>query len=89
MAGIQTIEPGFKRFEINPAVVGDLSWVQAKLETGFGTIQSSWKKEDSGISFTIQVPTNTTAEISLPNSETRTVGSGTYTFNVLSHKKSK
>jgi alpha-L-rhamnosidase len=82
LAGIQAIEPGFKRFAVRPAVVGDLSWVQAKLETGFGTIQSSWKKEGSSITFTIRVPTNTTAEISLPDGKTQAVGSGMYTFSV-------
>ncbi len=89
LAGIQPIEPGFKRFAVRPALVGDVSWVQARLDTCYGTIQSSWKKEKDGITFTIRVPTNTTAEVSLPGSETRTVGSGTYAFTVSSDTKGK
>jgi alpha-L-rhamnosidase len=87
LAGIQAIEPGFKRFAVRPAVVGDLSWVQAKLNTSYGTIQSSWKKEEGNTIYTIHVPTNTTAEVTLPGGEIQTIGSGTYTFTIADKKK--
>lgn len=87
LAGIQAIEPGFKRFAVRPAVVGDLSWVQAKLDTCYGTIQSSWKKEDDGTTtFAIHVPANTIAEITLPDGKTEAVGSGTYAFTATGKK---
>ncbi|MEX2727959.1 MAG: family 78 glycoside hydrolase catalytic domain [Candidatus Sigynarchaeum springense] len=83
LAGIQALEPGFKKFAVRPAVVGDLSWVQARLETWYGTIQSTWRKADDGtITFTIRVPPNTTAEIMLPDGKVHDVGSGGYTFTV-------
>ncbi len=87
LAGIQAIEPGFKRFAVRPAVVGDLSWVHAKLDTGYGTIQASWKKEEGNTTYTIHVPANTTAEVTLPGGEIQTIGSGTYTFTIADKKK--
>ncbi len=86
LAGIQTIEPGFKRFAVRPAVVDGISWVQSKLDTCYGTIESSWKKEKDCTIFTIRVPTNTAAEVYLPGEKVRTIGSGTYSFTIASKK---
>ncbi|MBN2152003.1 MAG: family 78 glycoside hydrolase catalytic domain [Candidatus Lokiarchaeota archaeon] len=87
LAGIQAIEPGFKRFAVRPAVVGDLSWVRATLRTCYGIIQSGWTEADDGITFTIHVPANTTAEITLPDGKIHAVGSGTYTFTTADRNK--
>jgi len=66
LAGIHSVITGFKRFIVSPCIIDGLSWVDAKLETSYGTISSRWSIESGKKSFTIHVPPNTTAVIQLP-----------------------
>src|SRR5271157_2740616 len=66
LAGIQPIETGFKKFVVSPCIVGDMTWVNVKLDTYYGTIISRWSREQDATIFKIHVPPNTTAEIHLP-----------------------
>lgn len=80
VAGIQM--DGRRKFRIAPIPGGTLTEAQASYESIYGTVSSSWKKEDEKITYTIVVPSNTTAEITLPGQEARKVGAGKYTFTV-------
>ena len=49
--------PGFERFAISPFVPNNLEFVNAKYESPFGEIISSWKKgEASDITFDLKIP---------------------------------
>jgi alpha-L-rhamnosidase len=67
-AGIQSDEgsPGYKHFFIRPAVVNDLTWVNAHFDSIRGRIVSGWKRGGGEISMDLVVPANTTATISIP-----------------------
>ncbi|GAB2572632.1 glycoside hydrolase family 78 protein [Gracilibacillus alcaliphilus] len=67
VAGIELDEevPGFKQFMIKPHIGDGLDWVEAKLESVYGTIRSAWKKTDDSISLEVTVPSNTTATVVL------------------------
>jgi alpha-L-rhamnosidase len=83
LAGIQPdpAGPGFKRFQIRPAVIGDLTWVKASYASPYGTIAVSWRREDRDFSLDVTVPANTTATIHVPGeSGARTVGGGSHRF---------
>jgi alpha-L-rhamnosidase len=72
--------PGFKKFIIKPAVVGDLSWVEAHHDSPHGRIESSWRREGGKVTMTVLVPANTTARIFIPGVGVETVGAGRYRF---------
>ena len=68
VAGIKTIEPGFKTFSLAPEVGEELDYVQCSYDSVAGRIVSNWKKTESGIAFEFSVPPNTEARLVLPGS---------------------
>lgn len=81
LAGIQIIEPGYKKFAVKPMFIKGITYVEAVYESVYGTIRSAWKCENKKITVDVTVPVNTTADIYLPEKEgVLTVGSGTYHY---------
>ncbi len=82
LAGIRPAAPGFKKILIQPAIVGNLTWVKAHFDSPYGRIASEWKIEGSRLVMDVTVPANTNATIVVPgkNGSTHTVGSGHYRF---------
>jgi alpha-L-rhamnosidase len=73
--------PGYKHFFVRPLIPTQLEWASAKLETAYGTAESSWKRVDGKVVMDVVVPPNTTATIEFPNgrkSESVTAGSYRY-----------
>jgi alpha-L-rhamnosidase len=68
MAGINTdaTGAGYKKMVIAPHPGGNLTMVNANLETGYGHVNSEWKMNNDVMSLTVSVPANTTAEVVLP-----------------------
>ena len=89
LAGIVPSTPGFKEFTIQPQVVGDLNWVNAKHETLYGSIAVSWKRENGVFYLSVDVPVNTRATVILPdgNNTQKMVGSGKYSFECKLNKR--
>ena len=71
LAGIRYVAdaPGFKRFVIDPSVVGDLTFVEAWHDSMYGRIRSEWQREGNRLSMQVSVPVNTTAVIHVPTSD--------------------
>jgi len=65
IAGITPLweEAGYKQFIIKPLIGGSLSHASAKLESPYGTIESSWEKLEQGVRYQFVIPVNTTATI--------------------------
>jgi len=84
LAGIRPDQssPGFKKFIINPQVVGDLNCVSTSTETLYGKIAVDWKIENNHFTLEVSIPVNTQAQIILPDKTTHTVGSGKYAYLV-------
>lgn len=74
LAGIQPLNdvPGLKEFAIKPAFMPELNHVNATTQSMYGEIKSSWKREGDRIILAIEVPSNSTALLSLPTSLTGT-----------------
>lgn len=78
MCGINV--DGKNHFVISPKPGGHFTFANARYDSVFGTVKSSWKKENDKYSFEIEVPSNCTADVILPNGATQTVTAGKYTF---------
>ncbi len=75
---------GFDRILICPQTVRDLQWVKSSYNSARGRIVSNWSRADGKLRFEIEVPANTTAEISLP---TRAPDSATESGTPLANVK--
>jgi alpha-L-rhamnosidase len=78
LAGIHSDENGiaFKKVVMKPSFDVDLSYVNASYQSPYGTIKSSWKKENGQISWSISVPGNATAVVYIPAKENVDVKEG-------------
>jgi alpha-L-rhamnosidase len=68
LAGIRPdpTAPGFKKIIIKPAVVGNLTWVNAYYDSLHGRIVSQWKYQNGLLSMHVVIPANTSATIYVP-----------------------
>jgi hypothetical protein len=68
LAGIRSDPdgPGFRKIIIAPQPVGDLTRVEATLESIRGRIVSRWSKAAGTFSLEIEIPPNTSARVFLP-----------------------
>ena len=80
MCGIRV--DGENHFTIAPRPGGHFTYAKARYDSVYGTVESSWHKKDGTLTLDITVPTNCTAEIVLPNEETKTVCSGRYCMEI-------
>ena len=80
IAGIDLIEPGFRSIKIAPHPCKGLPCVHAEYESTSGKISVAYTQEKDKIVYRIQIPSNTTAEILLPDEMPIMVGAGTYTY---------
>lgn len=82
LAGIRPdpAAPGFKNVIIQPAVVGDLTWVKAHYDSPYGRIVSHWWRNGSSVTMDVAVPANTTATVVTPDGKRHQVGPGKHQF---------
>jgi len=73
-------KPGFKNVIIQPAVVGDMTWVKAHHDGPFGRISVAWIREAGKLVIDVEIPPNSTATVHVPGGGTRQVGSGRHRF---------
>jgi alpha-L-rhamnosidase len=68
VAGIRPdpARPGFKQIRMRPTPVGDLSHVRGTHNSPYGRIVSEWKRGKDGFEWTITVPANSAATVSVP-----------------------
>ncbi len=71
--------PGFKKFFLQPEIVGDMTSAKGTFESIYGEIKSQWEKRDGKIYFKFTIPANSTATVKLPvkgNSDVKINGKG-------------
>lgn len=81
-AGIQPASAGYKTIRIQPLMdkANRMTSAKSSHKTPYGVVSVDWIKSGGTFKMNVTVPCNTTAQIVLPNGQTRTVGSGTYSF---------
>ncbi len=65
--------PGYKHILLNPHFGGELDYVSANFQSMFGEIKSDWKLTDGEFVYTVEVPANTTATVTLPSVKLKNV----------------
>ena len=82
LGGIRSTD-AYKHIVLKPAFeIQDCEWANVSYDSPYGTIKSHWRKTLQHLEWDVTIPCNTTADICLPNGETKTVGSGSYHFSV-------
>jgi len=81
-AGIDTdpAGPGYHHLVIQPHFDPALPKLHVEYDSAYGTIVSDWQQDRHA--FTVTIPPNTTATVTLPSGKTDTIGSGTYSYSV-------
>ena len=77
-AGIRVM--GENHFVITPIPGGTLTHAEASYQSLYGEVKSRWEKTESGIQYSITIPSNCTAEIRLADGRTENVTAGKYQF---------
>lgn len=78
--GIQNDGIGYDRIRIAPEYDIPLNRVEGSYDSVRGTIQVCWEKTGDQIHISGRTPANTSAVISLPDGEEKTVGNGSFQF---------
>lgn len=64
--GIETIDPGYRTFRFKPIIYPSLNWAKGSVQTPYGTINASWKVEDTLLTVRVHVPMGTSCRLELP-----------------------
>lgn len=80
VAGLQVIEPGYRRFRVAPRLGGGLTHASTWHQTPFGRIGVAWKIDEDRGTLDVTVPDGTEADIELPDGARHDVGPGQYTL---------
>jgi alpha-L-rhamnosidase len=81
-AGIDTDAsgPGFHRITIQPHFDPALPRLHVEYDSAYGTIVSDWQQSEHR--FTVSIPANTTATVTLPDKRIETIGSGVHSYTI-------
>ncbi|MCS3800844.1 glycoside hydrolase family 78 protein [Niastella sp. OAS944] len=78
-------KPGFKNILLQPHFVSALNHCETTHQSPYGTIVSSWKRIGKKILYTVVVPANSTATLTLDGKKESLVA-GKYTFEIKNEK---
>jgi alpha-L-rhamnosidase len=56
----------YRKLVVQPKVAGDLTFVKGSYDTPHGVARTEWRKTDDRFRLSVQIPTNTTAEVWVP-----------------------
>jgi alpha-L-rhamnosidase len=79
-AGIELVEPAYRRFRVRPRPGGGLTHAEAVHESPYGRIESAWRIDDGVLHLRVVVPPGTEAEVVLPSGATTVAVPGEHTY---------
>lgn len=82
VGGLAPAAPGYKRLRIAPQPLPGLDWASTTHQTPYGTASVEWRREHGVVQITATVPTNTSAEVLLPDGRSLDVVAGVHTWTV-------
>jgi len=80
-AGIELVEPAYRRFRVRPRPGGGLTSAEAAHESPYGRIESAWRIDAGTFELRVVVPAGTSAEIVLPDGSVDGAGPGEHTYS--------
>lgn len=80
MCGIKV--DGENSFTIKPHPGGHFTYANARYNSIFGTVESGWEKTENGWKFTINIPSNCTATVVLPDGTIQRQNAGINTYEI-------
>jgi alpha-L-rhamnosidase len=81
VAGLQLVEPGYRRFRVAPHPGGGISWAETHHDCPHGPIGVRWEQQQDRLDVTVNVPPGTSADVVLPNGDTHTLTEGRHTIS--------
>jgi alpha-L-rhamnosidase len=69
VAGIELLEPGYRKIRIQPQPDARLGYAKASFESPYGRIASGWSLDNGELQLDVRIPPNTTAVIELPKAD--------------------
>lgn len=66
---IDPSNPGYKHILLNPHPGGGLTNAKAEFQSLYGLVKSDWEIKDKNFIYTVVIPPNTTANLTLPNTQ--------------------
>lgn len=84
VAGIRV--SGENRFDIAPIPGGTLTWAQASYLSAFGLVSCRWERRGGMTDYTVILPANTTARVTLPGGAVKEIDTGIHKFSEESTK---
>jgi alpha-L-rhamnosidase len=80
VAGIRPIRgvPAYREFEVRPMPGGGITSAEARLDTPYGPISSSWRAHNDSFELEVTVAPGTQAAVTLPDGTITNVGPGTH-----------
>jgi alpha-L-rhamnosidase len=76
VAGLQIVEPGYRRFRVAPKPGGGITWARTDHDSPYGRIEVAWQLDGDEGSIDVTVPDDTEADLVLPGSETERLTPG-------------
>lgn len=81
LGGIRS-DDAYKHIVLKPSFnIQDLDNVDCSYNTPYGKVVSKWSKNLEQVTWNVEIPANTTAEVYLPDGSVKSIGSGKHTFN--------
>jgi alpha-L-rhamnosidase len=66
LAGLSPLAPGWKGVRVRPHLLGDLTAVEARLETVAGEVGASWRKTAEELVLEVDIPVGSAGEVHVP-----------------------
>ena len=67
--GVRPVEPGYRRFTVQPQPVKSVTWAKGLVPTPHGSIAAGWELIGNALKLTLTVPQGTTADAAMPKSD--------------------
>ena len=80
LAGISPELPGYKRVRIEPYIPDDMEFASATIETLYGDISASWKKENGAVTLDVTLPPNVSGTVVFGGGSYE-IDSGSYSYS--------
>jgi alpha-L-rhamnosidase len=79
-AGIELLQPAYRRFRVRPRPGGGLTRAGAAHESPYGRIESAWHRNGDRFPLRVVVPAGTEAVVVMPDGSTATAGPGEHSY---------